>query len=112
MALYSWSRGAAVLKICGLVSAAFLVLAAAAPAPAWTVSPVQAVQAPNGTLVADSCPAPGTCMAVGSYHVRSGASATLAELWNGSAWKALPTPNPSGGHGSVLTAVSCQGASA
>ena len=41
-----------------------------------------------------------------------GTSLTLAELWNGSAWKALPTPNPSGGHGSVLTAVSCESASA
>jgi hypothetical protein len=107
-----FSRGAAVLKASGLASAAFLVMAAAAPAPAWTISAVPAAQAPNGRLVAQSCPAPGTCMAVGSFHAPAGLSLALAERWNGSAWTALPTPNPSGGHGSVLTAVSCRSASA
>ena len=112
---WRWSRGGAVPRVAGLVGAVALTLGAAVAPPsahAWTISQVQAAQAPNGTLVADSCPAPGTCLAVGSYHVPSGASATLAELQSGSAWKALPTPNPAGGHGSVLTAVSCRSPSA
>jgi hypothetical protein len=112
MARYLRLRGAAVLKGCGLVSAAFLVMAAAGPAPAWTISAVQAAQAPNGTLVAESCPAPGTCMAVGSSHAPGGQSLALAELRHGSAWTALPTPNPGDGHGSALTAVSCESTSA
>jgi len=112
MVWYARSRGTAALKWCGVVSAAFLVMAAAGPAPAWTISAVPAAQAPNGMLVAESCPAPGTCMAVGSSHGPAGRSMTLAELWDGSAWKTLPTPNPSDGRGSVLTAVSCKSTSA
>ena len=112
MVWYARSRGTAVPKWCGVVSAAFLVMAAAGPAPAWTISAVPAAQAPNGMLVAESCPAPGTCMAVGSSHGPAGRSMALAELWDGSAWKALPTPNPSDGRGSVLTAVSCKSTSA
>jgi len=112
MVWYARSRGTAVPKWCGVVSAAFLVMAAAGPAPAWTISAVPAAQAPNGMLVAESCPAPGTCMAVGSSHGPAGRSMALAELWDGSAWKALPTPNPSDGRGSVPTAVSCKSTSA
>jgi len=51
-------------------------------------------------------------MAVGSSHGPAGRSVALAELWDGSAWKTLPTPNPSDGRGSVLTAVSCTGPAA
>src|SRR5262249_36078950 len=127
MVWYARSRGTAVPKWCGVVSAAFLVMAAAGPAPprADSAGPAPqapdgpppgragpAAQAPNGMLVAESCPAPGTCMAVGSSHGPAGRSMALAELWDGSAWKALPTPNPSDGRGSVLTAVSCKSTSA
>ena len=96
--------GGVILRAAGLVSAVVLGLGAAAPpsATAWTISAVRAPQAPNGTLVAESCPAPGTCLAVGSSHGPAGTSLTLAELRNGSAWKTLPTPNPSGSHGTAV----------
>jgi len=112
MARYLRSRGAAVLKGCGLAFAAFLVMAAAGPSPTWTISAVQAAQAPNGTLAAESCPAAGTCMAVGSSHGLGGRSLALAELRHGSAWTALPAQDPGDGQGSVLTAVSCESTSA
>src|SRR5215470_14895393 len=112
---WRWPRGAAVPKVAALLGAVALIMGAAvAPtsSPAWAVSPVQPAQTQNGTLVADSCPALGACLAVGSYHVPAGTSATLAELQNGSTWKVLPSPNPAGSHGSVLTAVSCPSAGA
>jgi hypothetical protein len=43
-----------------------------------------------------SCRAPRHCIAAGfRFHPDSGSGqATLAESWNGSTWKVLPTPNP------------------
>jgi hypothetical protein len=70
----------------------------------------RAVSAPHSAdsvLNSVSCPAAGTCVAVGS----SGPSdnpVVLAESWNGARWRRLPTPAPAGGAVSSLADVFCQ----
>lgn len=81
---------------------------------AWSL---QSVPDPKGSpsvaLAAVSCPSGATCIATGSYIVPagtqdgSGEQSTLAEAWDGSAWRILPMPNPSGAAYSVLNGVSC-----
>ena len=75
-----------------------------ATGPAWSVEPTPSAQVANGTLAADDCTGAAMCMAVGSYHDSSGTSA-LAEMWNGTAWRALPVPAPPGGTYSALDGV-------
>src|SRR5262249_60893774 len=79
---------------------------------AWSA---QAVPAPaNGSsvgLVAVSCSAAQSCEAVGNFFSNSTfQQVTLAEVWNGTAWAAQPTPSPAGSFGSSLAGVSCTAA--
>ena len=72
-------------------------------------------QPPQGTalqseLYGASCTSASACTAVGDYVTNTGASKTLAERWNGTAWTLQSTPNPSGA--SYLNGVSCTSASA
>jgi hypothetical protein len=69
----------------------------------WTTGP----SLPRGPVYAVSCASPDYCMAVGAYITdpHSGTESTLAETWNGSAWKILRTPSP--GQSALLTAVAC-----
>jgi hypothetical protein len=65
------------------------------------------------TLTGVSCTSTASttaCMAVGDYENASG-EFTLAELWNGAAWKIQKTPTPTGSTGSTLNSVSCTVAS-
>jgi hypothetical protein len=57
-----------------------------------------------GTL---SCPAAGSCMAVGEDTPPAGPTVTLAEHWNGKTWSILPSPNPLNS-GSEFFGVSCR----
>ena len=91
----------------------------------WTV---QSTPATEGTQCAGSefctklnqvsCPSAGLCMAVGhlSKSTEFGRgwekSASLAEQWNGSEWKVLNLPTPSGGGEIFLGDVSCATATA
>jgi hypothetical protein len=59
-----------------------------------------------------SCTSAVACTAVGNYDNRSGADVTLAEAWNGKAWRVQATPNPSGATDVVLSGVSCTSAAA
>ena len=75
---------------------------------AWRVAPTPPPQVPGGTALGTvSCTSPASCMAVGyaGFSNGSGASVTLAESWNGTAWRRLATPTP-GGNG-ALAGVSC-----
>ncbi|MGH3159178.1 MAG: hypothetical protein ACRDNF_21755 [Streptosporangiaceae bacterium] len=63
----------------------------------------------NGILAAISCGGPRACIAVGSYVNGAGTTVTLAQLWNGTAWHTLATPNPAGSGGSQLAGISCAG---
>lgn len=79
---------------------------------AWMIVPSPA---PTGAISSDlisvSCPTSTSCAAVGSFVNGSGATVTLAEEWNGSAWSLVPSPNRSGATGSELHGVSCASAS-
>jgi hypothetical protein len=80
---------------------------------AWRLD---AIASPTGArisqLVAVSCPVLDStvataCTAVGFYDNTTKTNVTLAETWNGSAWRLQATPNPAGAIGSSLDAVSC-----
>src|SRR5215469_10598820 len=67
---------------------------AGASASGWSVTPSPNPVIPTGQLFWVSCSAANSCMAVGGYTKASGAGVTLAERWNGTSWRILPTPNP------------------
>ncbi len=79
---------------------------------AWTIVPSPAPTGANSSdLISVSCPNSTSCAAVGSFVNGSGATATLAEEWNGSTWSLIHSPNRSGATGSELDGVSCTSAS-
>ncbi|HEV2374622.1 MAG TPA: hypothetical protein VGS19_20985 [Streptosporangiaceae bacterium] len=64
----------------------------------WAIAAVPSPHgSPGAQLGAVSCPAPHTCVAVGS----------VAEVWNGSGWKLLRLARPSGATAVNLSGVSC-----
>jgi hypothetical protein len=63
-------------------------------------------------LLGVSCTAARACIAVGYYYNSAGHVLTLAERWNGTAWRIQATPNPAGSPASGLFAVSCTSARA
>jgi hypothetical protein len=83
---------------------------------AWDGTSWAVVPSPNATntnqLLSVSCTGPSFCMAVGDDVPVRGrmAGETLAEVWDGSAWSLLPTPDPSTIE-DFLNGVSCTSAS-
>jgi len=75
-----------------------------------------AVAAPAGAeglaLNGVSCSSSRTCAAVGSYFSAAGGPLTLAETWNGTAWRFRPSPNPVTEGRNQLNTVSCTAPSA
>jgi len=55
------------------------------------------------------CVSASWCIAVGGTEIPSPAGSSFSELWNGTAWTLLATPQPSPGLGSQLSSVSCAG---
>ena len=88
-------------------SGAELTLAEEYASTKWTVQETPNPKIPTGSLPSVSCPASGTCIAVGDYLNDSGAEVPLAEAWNGKEWSFQEPPNPTGAKGSSLTGVSC-----
>ena len=85
-------------------------IAHAGPAgPPWVVvsSPDTSVSQDNG-LEAVSCTALSACAAVGEYNNGSNLQ-TLVEMWNGTSWSIVPSPNSSSSQDNTLDAVSCSG---
>ena len=76
---------------------------AALAVPAGTQAP-----ALNGV----SCTSASACAAVGSYFSPAGGPLTLTDIWNGTAWRFQPSPNPATGGRNQLSAVSCTATSA
>ena len=58
-------------------------------------------------LVAVSCPAAASCVAVGNHETAAGGQTSLAETWNGSAWSIQATPVVDGALTVMLSGVSC-----
>lgn len=56
-----------------------------------------------------NCSSARACFAVGAQTSTFGKTVTLAERWNGTRWRILPTPNPARSQGSELLGVSCSG---
>src|SRR6516165_5587496 len=94
------------------VSPALASVPASASAPGWSVTPTPNPVIPTGQLLWVSCPAANSCMAVGTYSKASGPGVTLAERWNGTSWRILPTANPARAAVSTLFGVACSTPSA
>jgi hypothetical protein len=76
------------------------------------LSPPRLVPGPSPRLVSVSCPTATWCVAVGNSETNpNGDEGTLAEAWDGTAWRVQVTPNP-GRTESSLAAVSCTSAKA
>ena len=81
-------------------------------AEAWNGTTWQKQVTPNPagggspSLFGVSCPSANFCEAVGVYYV-SASAFMLAEVWNGSSWKATILPNPAGSTYAALGKVSC-----
>jgi hypothetical protein len=70
--------------------------------------PLAAPSTSSDQLDSVSCASAKSCLAVGSaFHSKSSATGTLAELWNGTAWHVLPTPNPAASIDATLDSVAC-----
>jgi hypothetical protein len=85
---------------------------AAPSVPTWSLQSSANQMYPTGVLFATSCSSATACTAVGYYVNNIGTQVTLAEAWNGSAWRIQSTPNPSGATASYLWGVSCTSATA
>jgi hypothetical protein len=75
----------------------------------WRVRRTPSPDDPLSGLSGIACPATSDCMAVGSHVNGSDVRVTLAEQWNGRAWRVRATPSP-GNRVSILSAVSCANA--
>jgi hypothetical protein len=88
-------------------------LAEASAGSGWVVQPTpNPPGAVSSFLVGVSCGAPTACTAVGLYDNSPGTSRTLAEIWNGTAWRIRRTQDPPGLRNDSLVSVSCSAASA
>ena len=96
----------AVTLAAGQIAAPGAPAGAAVTGPSWSVEPTPNAVIANGSLAADDCTGPASCVAVGSYDSSLGKSA-LAEVWNGTAWHIRAVPVPPGGTHSALDGVSC-----
>jgi len=73
---------------------------------AWTIVHTPNLAGSSDLLAGVSCPAAGSCVAVG-FSVTSSSVHTLAETWDGHRWTVTPTPPGEAGSISSLSAVSC-----
>ena len=77
---------------------------------------LQAAAEPAGATLTSlsgvSCVSATDCHAVGHYRTSSGVILTLAEHWDGEAWKVKASPNPGGALESKLESIDCASASA
>lgn len=73
---------------------------------AWKIEPSVDPGGVWNFLYGVSCSTDRACAAVGRYENPSGVNRTLIEMWNGTAWRLVTSPNRDTGP-SVLSAVSC-----
>ncbi len=110
---FNWRPG----RYAAVLAAVVLGLGAiSAVTPAAAATPTQQ-RPPSGTATETefwgvSCTSASACTAVGDAVTSAGASVTLAERWNGTAWSVQSTPSPSGAAVSYLEGVACTSATA
>jgi hypothetical protein len=73
----------------------------------WSLSALPLPSAAGSYLSGVSCPAVGSCMAVGYDVGAGGAVQALVESYASGAWSVAPTPLPTGAKRSYLAGVSC-----
>jgi hypothetical protein len=74
----------------------------------WATVPTPTLAHSGASLNGVSCASASSCMAVGNEGFPKNPTAfTLAESWNGTAWKFVPTPTPLTPGGTALRRVSC-----
>jgi hypothetical protein len=78
---------------------------------AWSIVASRNPAGSASGLSAVSCHSATACMAVGFNIDADSADVSLTEVWNGSTWSVVPSPNPAGAQSSVLDGVSCPTAS-
>jgi hypothetical protein len=80
----------------------------------WGTEPTVNPLGVRGTqLLGVSCKSSRSCVAVGQAADPHGLpEGTLAQFWDGTSWRIVPTPNPAGAAGSGLNGVSCTSPSA
>jgi hypothetical protein len=71
----------------------------------WAVVPGPSPPLWNDSLTAVSCTTPAICVAVGDQSDGGTVTRTLAETWDGTNWRVVPSPNP--GTVGILYGVSC-----
>jgi hypothetical protein len=78
---------------------------------AWTVvTTTPPMGSTTSELNSVTCTTTSWCMAVGGYTNASANFVSLAEVWNGTAWSVVPSPNPGAGTSGEFSGVSCAGA--
>ena len=78
---------------------------------AWTPETVPLAPGSSSAVLASvSCPAATFCLAVGFSYTPTVAEPSLAEVWNGNAWRVLATVDPPGATETILSGVSCASA--
>jgi hypothetical protein len=89
---------------------------ASAAAPVWSggTAPLPPNARGSASIVAAACPAPGDCVAVGSYNATSWYTYGVFEMLSGRTWSALEAPQPMNAgteadqsEYSTITSVSC-----
>jgi hypothetical protein len=100
------ARGLRALVGMLLVVAASLLGAQGACASVWKL---HKLKLPHAAFNGISCRSKSFCIAVGYVHIGSGRikQTTLAELWDGSRWSVLATPNPAATRSNELLGISC-----
>ena len=90
-----------------------LALAVASAGGGWAVQPAPSPPGAVPSILAGvSCGAASACAAVGFYHNSPGTTRTLAEAWNGSAWRVEQAPDSPALPQNTLASVSCTSATA
>ena len=79
-------------------------------APTWQIQTTPNPEVKDETFHGISCTSSSNCVAVGDRLDGDSDQVTLAEIWNGSKWKMMSTPNPTGASQPELESVSCASA--
>jgi PKD repeat protein len=104
-------RRLARLSAC-LLAAFTTVSTAAEPTGDWSrIDSPNSQPTPAGNLLTGiTCAAADDCWSVGWYQRTAGATQTLIEHWDGSAWSVVSSPNSAVSQGNLLRAVACAAA--
>ena len=80
-----------------------------APTP-WQIQETPDPQVKDEMFNSVSCTSSSNCVAVGDRLNEKSDQVTLAELWNGTSWEMMSSPNPAGADQPELESVSCASA--